>query len=246
MALVSSLFTAISGLRNHQTMLDVISNNVSNVNTIGFKAGRVQFRDLLSQTVSSAFGSDAASGRGGVNGVQIGSGVSVAAIDTLHTQGTLQATGVATDMAINGDGFFVVKDGAQTLYTRAGSFRFDTAGNLVDSSGALVQGWSASSPSVLNASTGVSVTDPFSKLRVDASNPQAINSIQIANTTTMKAQETTSVEMAGSLDAGANAAKPASKIVMPAFPVCATGKCYFTATRRWLVVCGFMRRRPAT
>lgn len=206
MALVSSLFTAISGLRNHQTLLDVISNNVSNVNTIGFKAGRVQFRDLLSQTVSSPFGADAANGRGGVNGVQIGSGVSVAAVDTLHTQGTLQATGVATDMAINGDGYFVVKQGAQTLYTRAGSFRFDTQGNLVNSSGALVQGWSATVQTTINAATGTTVVDPFAKLAIDASNPQAIATINIPSTTTMKANETTLVELQGNLDAGATAA----------------------------------------
>ena len=146
MAMVSSLFTAISGMRNHQTLLDVISNNVANVNTVGFKSGRVTFSDMLSQTVSSAVGSDPMRNIGGINPVQMGTGVSVASIDTVQTQGTLQATGIATDMAITGDGYFVVKSGSETVYTRAGSFDFDSSGRLVTSGGELVQGWSASTP----------------------------------------------------------------------------------------------------
>ncbi len=201
MALVSSLFTAISGLRNHQTMLDVISNNVSNVNTIGFKAGRVMFRDLLSQTMSGAAGADPLSNQGGVNAIQMGTGVSVAAIDTMQTQGTLQATGNPTDMAISGDGFFVVQAGTQQLYTRDGSFRIDAAGSLVSSSGGVVQGWAASAP--VNSVTGQ--TDPMCCPVVDSSDPAQIGAITIDSGTVMKAQETNSIGFSGNLDAGATA-----------------------------------------
>ncbi len=193
MALVSSLFTAITGMRNHQTMLDVISNNVANVNTVGFKAGRVQFRDLLSQTVAGASGSDSINNRGGTNPVQFGTGVAVASIDTSFRQGTLQATGNATDLAINGDGFFITQTGNTQLYTRAGSFRFDSAGRLVDPSGGLIQGWSAS----------IDPNDPLSGLTLDTSNAANIGNITINAGSTLAAQETRNIEMVGNLDAGA-------------------------------------------
>jgi len=201
MALVSSLFTAITGMRNHQTMLDVISNNVANVNTIGFKAGRVMFRDLLSQTITGASGYNAATNVGGVNPVQSGTGVAVASVDTRFSQGTLQTTGVATDLAINGDGFFMTKTGTSTLYTRAGSFRFDGNGNLVDASGGIVQGWAATMPT---SSTGV--LNPLGKLQVDSSRMVDIANITIPTGTTLQAHETTQVSLVGNLDAGANAA----------------------------------------
>lgn len=196
MALVSSLFTAITGMRNHQTMLDVIANNVANVNTVGFKAGRVQFRDLLSQTISGASGSDSINNRGGTNPVQFGTGVAVASIDTSFRQGTLQATGNATDMAINGDGFYIVETGNTQIYTRAGSFRFDSLGRLVDPSGGLIQGWSAS----------VDPNDMLGRLRVDSSNPANIGNITINAGQTIRAMETRNVELVGNLDAGATAA----------------------------------------
>ncbi len=196
MALVSSLFTAITGMRNHQTLLDVISNNVANVNTVGFKAGRVQFRDLLSQTVAGASGSDAANNRGGTNPIQFGTGVAVASIDTSFRQGTLQATGNATDMAINGDGFFISQSGSTRTYTRAGSFRFDSLGRLVDNSGGLIQGWSASA----------NPTDRLSPLTVDSSNPTQIGNITINAGMTQQAHETRNVELVGNLDAGATSA----------------------------------------
>jgi flagellar hook protein FlgE len=193
MALVSSLFTAITGMRNHQTMLDVISNNVANVNTVGFKAGRVQFRDLLSQTVAGASGSDTTNNRGGTNPVQFGTGVAVASIDTSFRQGTLQATGNATDLAINGDGFFITQTGNTQLYTRAGSFRFDSMGRLVDPSGGLIQGWSAS----------IDPNDPLSGLTLDTSNAANIGNITINAGMTLPPQETRNIEMVGNLDAGA-------------------------------------------
>ena len=201
MAMVNSLFTAISGMRNHQAMLDVIANNVANTNTTGFKAGRVQFADLLSQTVSTAVGSNPLNNRGGINPVQVGLGGTVASIDTIFSQGTLQVTNNPTDMAITGDGFFAVKQGNETLYTRAGGFSFDSAGRLVDASGGLVQGWTAEAPTRVDGTI-----DPLAKKAVDSSNTTNIDSITINTGMTLQPNQTTRVELAGNLDAGANAA----------------------------------------
>ncbi len=127
---------------NHQTRMDVIGNNVANVNTTGFKKGRVQFQDLISQTLQGA--ARPRDELGGVNPKQIGLGMQVAAIDTLHTQGSLQTTGVKSDVALQGDGFFVMRDGEKLSYTRAGNFSLDAQGVLVNpATGTRVQGWTA-------------------------------------------------------------------------------------------------------
>lgn len=139
--MLRSLYSGISGLRSHQTMLDVTGNNIANVNTTGFKASSTQFQDTLSQLTQGAGGPQAAAG--GTNPAQVGLGVQVAAISTNFTQGSAQATGRATDMMISGDGFFVTSLGGETLYTRAGAFDFDADGRLVSPDGALVQGWTA-------------------------------------------------------------------------------------------------------
>lgn len=139
--MLRSLYAGISGLRSHQTMLDVTGNNIANVNTVGFKAGSVQFQDTLSQIVQNSRAAQADAG--GTNAAQVGLGTQVAAVRTNFTQGSQQATGVPTDLMIAGDGFFVVRNGAETLYTRNGSFGFDAAGRLTTKDGALVQGWSA-------------------------------------------------------------------------------------------------------
>ncbi|RAZ32540.1 MULTISPECIES: flagellar hook protein FlgE [Microbacterium] len=139
--MLRSLYAGISGLRSHQTMLDVTGNNIANVNTVGFKAGSVQFQDTLSQIVQNSRAAQADAG--GTNAAQVGLGTQVAAVRTNFTQGSQQATGVPTDLMIAGDGFFVVRNGAETLYTRNGSFGFDSAGRLTTKDGALVQGWTA-------------------------------------------------------------------------------------------------------
>jgi flagellar hook protein FlgE len=140
--MMRSLFAAISGLKNHQTFMDVVGNNIANVNTTGFKQARVTFQDILSQTVRGATGPQA--GRGGVNPEQIGLGVAISGIDTIQTQGTLQSTGKLTDMAIQGDGYFVMNDGKQNFYTRDGAFDLGIDGTLVNpSSGLHVMGWQA-------------------------------------------------------------------------------------------------------
>jgi flagellar hook protein FlgE len=138
--MMRSLFSAVSGLQNHQVRMDVIGNNIANVNTTGFKRSRVNFQDMLSQTLSGA--ARPTENKGGVNPKQIGLGMVIASIDTIHTQGSLQTTGVNTDMAISGNGFFVLKEGDRTYYTRAGAFGLDKDGLLVNpSTGLKVQGW---------------------------------------------------------------------------------------------------------
>lgn len=122
--MLRSLFSGISGMKNHQIRLDVIGNNIANVNTMGYKANRVVFKDVFSQTLRS--------GNTGQNPLQVGLGVALGSIDTLHTTGNLQSTGVATDLALEGNGFFMVMDDEGTIsYTRAGNFGFDHEGYLV-------------------------------------------------------------------------------------------------------------------
>jgi flagellar hook protein FlgE len=122
-------------------MMDVVGDNIANINTPGFKGSRVVFSDTLSQALRA--GGAATEQLGGTNASQIGLGVRVGGIDMVSTQGPLQATGRPTDVAIQGEGFFVVRSGSEQLFTRAGSFGFDNAGNLADPSGAIVQGWLA-------------------------------------------------------------------------------------------------------
>jgi len=122
--------------------MDVVGNNVSNVNTIGFKKGRVNFQDMISQGMGGAARPNEEVG--GVNPKQVGLGVMVATIDTIHTQGSLQTTGVTSDLAIQGNGFFVLRKGDQEFYTRAGAFGVDADGLLVNpANGLRVQGWQA-------------------------------------------------------------------------------------------------------
>lgn len=128
----SALLAGVSGLRAHQEMLDVVGNNLANINTVGFKAERIRFSDLLSETKVPA--TQAVSGLiGGTNPIQIGLGVKTAAIDTDLKQGSLEATGGDLDLAIQGEGYFVANDGIKNVYTRAGAFSVDTENRLVDS-----------------------------------------------------------------------------------------------------------------
>ena len=140
--MMRSLYSGVSGLQNHQTRMDVIGNNVSNVNTIGFKKGRVVFQDMISQGMRGA--ARPTEELGGVNPMQVGLGMTVASIDTIHTQGSLQSTGNTTDLAIQGNGFFILKQGDKSFYSRAGAFGLDEEGMLVNpANGMRVQGWEA-------------------------------------------------------------------------------------------------------
>ena len=139
--MLRALYSGISGLRSHQTMLDVTGNNIANVNTTAFKGSAVRFQDTLSQMSQGAAAPQDAVG--GSNPAQVGLGVQVAGISTNFVQGSAQSTGRATDMMINGDGFFVTSLAGETRYTRAGSFDFDGDGRLVTADGAILQGWNA-------------------------------------------------------------------------------------------------------
>lgn len=147
--MLRSMFSAVAGIKNHQIKLDVIGNNIANVNTIGFKASRVNFQDMLSQTIRS--GAPPQTGRGGVNPAQVGLGMFLGSIDNIHTQGSIQSTDRVTDLAIEGNGFFVVSDGNRRYYTRDGTFTVGLNGDLVNSANGLkVQGWIADERGVID------------------------------------------------------------------------------------------------
>jgi len=137
------MFSAVSGLQANSTWLDVIGNNIANTNTIAYKASRVEFADQFSQTLFGGTGDNPGSGFGGIDPEQIGLGTRVASIQTIFTEGTLQNTGISTDIAIVGNGFLVSKSGGNTMLTRAGNLSFDSNGNLVDQNGGLIQGLTA-------------------------------------------------------------------------------------------------------
>ena len=147
--MMRSMFSGVSGLKGHQTRMDVIGNNIANVNTTGFKSSRVTFADMISQNLSGA--SSPTGTIGGVNPKQVGLGMSVASTDLIYTNGSVQQTGKNTDVAISrGDGLFVVSKGEQKYYTRNGAFGFDAEGNLtIPSTGLYVQGYMANN-GVLN------------------------------------------------------------------------------------------------
>jgi flagellar hook protein FlgE len=140
--MMRSLFSGVSGLQNHQTRMDVVGNNIANINTTGFKKGRVNFQDMLYQQLQGA--ARPTEEVGGVNPKEVGLGMSIAAIDTMHIQGSLQSTGKISDLAVMGQGFFVLAEGNNQLYTRAGAFDVDNVGTLVNpANGMKVQGWMA-------------------------------------------------------------------------------------------------------
>jgi flagellar hook protein FlgE len=137
--MLRSLYSGISGMKNFQTKLDVIGNNIANVNTAGFKKSRVTFKDTMNQTMAGASASTA--NRGGKNAMQVGLGSTLATIDTITTGSSLQTTSRPLDLGIDGDGYFVVRNGNQQLYTRAGNFYLDDNGSLVNADGLKVQAY---------------------------------------------------------------------------------------------------------
>ena len=137
--MMRSLYSGVAGLKTHQTKMDVIGNNIANVNTVGFKASSVIFKDVLYQTTQSATG--ATGSGGGTNAKQIGLGTSVATISTSTSAGSAQSTNNPYDLMINGSSFFVVSRGGTNYFTKVGAFTTDSAGNLVTGNGELVMGW---------------------------------------------------------------------------------------------------------
>jgi flagellar hook protein FlgE len=168
------MFSAISGLRSHQVMMDVIGNNIANVNTVGFKAGRVNFQDILSQTFRG--GAAPNGGLGSINPAQVGLGVTVAGIDVLHTQGNLQSTGRLTDLAIQGDGFFVMSNGSIMYFTRDGAFDIGLDGSLVNpASGLRVMGWQADAAGIVDTTAPVGpITIPLGRRTTALASSEAV------------------------------------------------------------------------
>jgi flagellar hook protein FlgE len=155
--MMRSLYSGVAGLQNHQIRMDVLGNNIANVNTTGFKKSRVNFQDLLYQQMSGA--AKPTTDVGGVNPKEIGLGMSVASIDTIQNQGALETTGVNTDVAIQGQGYFILKSGEKQFYTRNGAFGLDADGKLVNpADGLRVQGWNAqrlNGQDIINTSTAI-------------------------------------------------------------------------------------------
>ena len=180
--MMRALFAGVSGLRNHQTWMDVIGNNIANVNTVAYKASRVTFKEAFAQLVQGS--AQPTSTVGGTNPIQIGAGVNLGSIDQLFSQGSLQSTGQNTDLAIQGDGFFIVNNGSREVYTRAGNFQFDATGRLTTPVGFVVQGMVADN--LGNFPSGGQIGD-----------------IQIEMGATAPARETTAMGVSGNLDAAA-------------------------------------------
>ena len=160
--MMRSLYSGVAGLKTHQTKMDVIGNNIANVNTVAFKGSRVTFNDIMYQTTSSASGPNALTGVGGTNAKQIGLGVTLATTTTsITTAGATQTTGSALDCKINGNSFFIVNNGTENVFTRAGSFYFDAVGNLcMASTGFNVMGWQ------VDPASGEIKKDTVSALRI--------------------------------------------------------------------------------
>jgi flagellar hook protein FlgE len=160
--MMRSLYSAITGLKNHQISMDVIGNNISNVNTPGYKKARTTFATMLGQAVRGASAPDTAATPkyGGTNGIMVGLGSVLGSVDTVMGQGSTQYTGKATDMMIQGEGMFVLKLGGNNVYTRTGNFGFDKQGNLIDpSTGAFVQGYKNSAAITAGTPPTVAATD---------------------------------------------------------------------------------------
>ena len=199
--MMRSLFSGVSGLKNHQTRMDVIGNNISNVNTTGFKSSRVNFVDTLNQTLSAATSSTET--LGGTNPKQVGLGSAIGSVDLLFNDGSVQSTGKNTDLCLTGNALFVVKEGQQTYYTRDGAFEFDGDGNYVlPGSGLKVQGWNgtdgvldtSAAPTDVNVQAGKSMAASATVLATYANNLNAaaltISSMTDGTTTTSTAGDT--------------------------------------------------------
>lgn len=156
--MMRSMFAGVSGMRSNQMLMDVVGDNIANVNTSGYKASRVVFQDTLSQLLRD--GSAGSASAGSTNPSQVGLGVHVGAVDTIQTQGAIQNTGRATDLAIQGAGMFVMDVNGTQMYTRSGSFNVDANNHLVDSSGSMLMGWSATGgvlPGIAGAPTDLQI-----------------------------------------------------------------------------------------
>jgi len=200
------MFSGVSGLRAHQTKMDVIGNNVANVNTVGFKSGRVTFQEVFNQTLRGAGAPDAATSRGGTNPMQVGLGIGIGAVDTMMTAGSSERTDNPTDLSISGEGFFIVKgSNADTFkFTRAGNFGLDKLGNLVSGGGMNVYGWQEYSTDPV---TGAVKFDTEKEVQPINLYSDTVN----GNKRIIAAKATNSAVFAGNLDSGlAQVASPST------------------------------------
>jgi len=236
--MIRSMYSGIAGMKNFQTKLDVIGNNISNVNTYGFKKGRTVFKDLISQTTAGASGST--NTRGGVNAKQVGLGSQLASIDTIHSGGSLQSTGNTLDLAISGDGFFIVGESADALtpgsaeevdnlqYTRAGNFYMDNQGYLVNGDGFYAYGFSENAEDGIVSTTAA--TRPDYSLPTDGSQ---ISASPIRIPTDAKSMSIAQDGMVTYVDSSNNL-QYAGKLVTAKFPNTGglekTGSNYYTPT----------------
>ncbi|WP_442600940.1 flagellar basal body rod protein FlgG [Paenibacillus sp. KN14-4R] len=184
--MLRSMYSGVSGMRGFQTKLDVIGNNIANVNTVGYKGSRVMFKDILSQTVSGITAPQDGT-VGGVNAKQIGLGVAVSAIDNIHTPGSAMTTNVPTDVRIDGDGFFALRetDSGPLLLSRAGNFTLDAKRQLVNADGLFVLG-PGGNPITLDSETeafAISKTGQIVEKKKDGStsNDKVIGLVNVVN-----------------------------------------------------------------
>jgi len=174
MSLLNSLFSGVSGLRNHQSMMDVIGNNIANVNTIGYKGSRITFSDAFNQFIKA--GTNPTKSTGGTNTFQVGLGTRVNSIDRNWNQGTVERTGITTDLALQGPGMFVMKNNGELVYSRAGAFQFDADGKLVSSqNGSIVQGKIANSDGVVPPGNTIEDVIIDTNMKLPAEATTAIN-----------------------------------------------------------------------
>ena len=194
--MMRSMYSGVSGLRVHQTRMDVIGNNIANVNTVGFKSGRVIFSDVFSQLSRGAGAPDPNTGRGGTNPMQIGLGANVYSIDNLMMRGSVQRTDNPTDLAIDGEGFFIVRGGMYDTYkfTRAGNFTLDAVGNLVTPSGMNVMGWQLFEWNNETKSYVFDTEQPLEEINI-------YSDVHNGNKRLIAPAQTTYAQLAGNLDA---------------------------------------------
>lgn len=185
--MMRSMYAGVSGLKNHQTKMDVIGNNIANVNTTGYKKSRAVFKDTLYQTIRGA--SRPTDARGGTNPMGVGLGMTLSSIDQIHTPAPAATTNKITDMAIDGNGYFVLESGGQKFYSRAGNFDFDKMGNLVNTSnGYKVHGWMADKTQF----------DPSGNWMIDT--VKATQPIDISGFKTIEPSATTEIKFSGNLN----------------------------------------------
>jgi flagellar hook protein FlgE len=202
--MIRAMYAGVSGLNSHQLKMDVVGNNVANVNTVGFKSGRVLFQEVFSQTLSAGRGPNDRVGQGGVNPLQVGMGLGISAVDTITNRGSIQRTDNPTDLSIEGEGFFIVGEDAFAMrfFTRAGNFSIDKEGNLVAGNGYKVYGW--------NQYT----TDPNAGHSFDDDSPTAPLNIYYdeanGNKRVIPAKSTEKVVISGNLNAGLNSVEDLS------------------------------------